>query len=198
MFRNRYSSDKVAEVSYASKNTEITSEATLMIVAAIQGRDCLVQKFRNSSVMLEHPGFRPKVSESNDFYCRVAKLIRFFIPAKVVWLEPRTLSPALTIHRRCAEVLKMRNTSVRSQDMIDSGQITKEIAIEGLFAPRAGQNFRDEQRRRRSQYDRGTRLAEIEDAYDFDHSSFGNETNHLYAPTCMRYRGYPHQLHESR
>lgn len=30
-------------------------------VAAIQGRDCLVQKFRNSSVMLEHPSFRPKV-----------------------------------------------------------------------------------------------------------------------------------------
>lgn len=28
---------------------------------AIQGRDCLVQKFRNSSVMLEHPSFRPKV-----------------------------------------------------------------------------------------------------------------------------------------
>lgn len=39
----------------------------------------------------------------------------------------------------------------------------------GLFAPRAGQNFRDEQRRRRSQYDRGTRLAEIEDNYRLDH-----------------------------
>ena len=30
-------------------------------VAAIQGKDCLVQKFRNSSVMLELPSFRPKV-----------------------------------------------------------------------------------------------------------------------------------------
>lgn len=38
----------------------------------------------------------------------------------------------------------------------------------GLFAPRAGQHFRDEQRRRRSQYDRGTRLAAIEDSYSFD------------------------------
>ncbi|KAI4111671.1 MAG: hypothetical protein LQ345_006740 [Seirophora villosa] len=28
---------------------------------AIQGKDCLVQKFRNSSVMLEHPSFRPKI-----------------------------------------------------------------------------------------------------------------------------------------
>lgn len=42
---NRYNSDKVAEVSYAT----------------IQGKDCLVQKFRNSSVMLEHPSFRPKL-----------------------------------------------------------------------------------------------------------------------------------------
>ncbi|KAJ9612200.1 hypothetical protein H2200_003797 [Cladophialophora chaetospira] len=42
---NCFNSDKVAEVSYAT----------------IQGRDCLVQKFRNSSVMLEHPDFRPKL-----------------------------------------------------------------------------------------------------------------------------------------
>jgi hypothetical protein len=37
---------KVAEVSYAT----------------IQGKDCLVQKFRNSSVMEEYEGYRPKVS----------------------------------------------------------------------------------------------------------------------------------------
>ncbi|KAK6379847.1 hypothetical protein LTS17_005921 [Exophiala oligosperma] len=42
---NCFNSDKVAEVSYAT----------------IQGKDCLVQKFRNSSVMLEHPNFRPKL-----------------------------------------------------------------------------------------------------------------------------------------
>ena len=30
---------------------------------AIKGKDCLVQKFRNSSVMLEHPTFRPKVGD---------------------------------------------------------------------------------------------------------------------------------------
>ncbi|KAK5061355.1 hypothetical protein LTR84_007897 [Exophiala bonariae] len=42
---NCFNSDKVAEISYAT----------------IQGKDCLVSKFRNSSVMLEHPAFRPKV-----------------------------------------------------------------------------------------------------------------------------------------
>lgn len=36
----------------------------------------------------------------------------------------------------------------------------------GLFTPNAGQHYRDEQRRRRSQYDRGTRLAALEE-YDF-------------------------------
>lgn len=39
----------------------------VLIRIAIQGRDCLVQKFRNSSVMLEHPGFRPKVIDSEEF-----------------------------------------------------------------------------------------------------------------------------------
>ena len=37
------------------------------------------------------------------------------------------------------------------------------IFTTGLFAPRAGQHYRDEQRRRRSQYDRGTRLAALEE-----------------------------------
>ena len=35
----------------------------------------------------------------------------------------------------------------------------------GLFAPRVGQQYRDEQRRRRSQYDRGTTAAEREIVY---------------------------------
>ena len=43
--RNCFKSDKVAEISYAT----------------IQGKDCLVQKFRNSSVMLEAPHYRSKV-----------------------------------------------------------------------------------------------------------------------------------------
>jgi len=41
----------------------------------------------------------------------------------------------------------------------------------GLFAPSAGQNMREEQRRRRSQYDRGTSLAEREE-YHFDESEY--------------------------
>ncbi|CAF9906410.1 hypothetical protein IMSHALPRED_004197 [Imshaugia aleurites] len=51
----------------------------------------------------------------------------------------------------------------------------------GLFAPRAGQNFRDEQRRRRSQYDRGTRLAEIEDLYETQHHDRKSEQNSIRA-----------------
>lgn len=40
-----HGSNKIAEISYAT----------------IQGKDCLVSKFRNSSVMLEAPEYRPKV-----------------------------------------------------------------------------------------------------------------------------------------
>lgn len=44
-----------------------------------------------------------------------------------------------------------------------------ELIVPGLFAPSAGQHLRDEQRRRRSQYDRGTSLAEHEEySYDED------------------------------
>jgi hypothetical protein len=42
---DKFNSDKIGEVSYAT----------------IQGRDCLIQKFRNSSVMLEPPQHRPKL-----------------------------------------------------------------------------------------------------------------------------------------
>ncbi|SPN98296.1 uncharacterized protein DNG_01350 [Cephalotrichum gorgonifer] len=48
---NCFKSDKVAEISYAT----------------IQGKDCLVQKFRNSSVMLEAPHYRPKVIPSHIY-----------------------------------------------------------------------------------------------------------------------------------
>ena len=42
----------------------------------------------------------------------------------------------------------------------------------GLFAPNAGQHLRDEQRRRRSQFDRGTTLAE-RDEYNFEYNAWG-------------------------
>lgn len=42
----------------------------------------------------------------------------------------------------------------------------------GLFAPRVGQQYRDEQRRRRSQFDRGTTAAEREAYFVRSSSSF--------------------------
>lgn len=46
--------------------------------SAIQGRDCLVQKFRNSSVMLEHPSFRPKVTRKSPILSQSAKGVQIF------------------------------------------------------------------------------------------------------------------------
>lgn len=42
----------------------IRSIQVLTICIAIQGKDCLVQKFRNSSVMLELEHYRPKASKA--------------------------------------------------------------------------------------------------------------------------------------
>lgn len=59
--RDSFKSDKIAEVSYASMFDFVFSLKITNLFAAIQGRDCLIQKFRNSSVMLEPPHYRPKV-----------------------------------------------------------------------------------------------------------------------------------------
>ncbi|RSL63962.1 hypothetical protein CEP53_004227 [Fusarium sp. AF-6] len=112
---NLFRSDKVAEVSYAT----------------IQGKDCLVQKFRNSSVMLEAEHYRPKLFYTDN--CEDPQLIGREEPF-----------PGPDNHS------KMKRSCENAEHV-------------GLFTPNAGQHYRDEQRRRRSQYDRGTRLAVLEE-----------------------------------
>lgn len=59
----------------------------------------------------------------------------------------------------------------------------------GLFAPSAGQHMRDEQRRRKSQYDRGTSLAEREEfgdyGYDEPYSPYGYHCESIIFPKYM-------------
>ncbi|KAL2262379.1 hypothetical protein VTK26DRAFT_1512 [Humicola hyalothermophila] len=101
----------------------------------VDGKDCLVQKFRNSSVMLEAPHYRPKLYyTSNGPRPELAGQEEPFP-------EPDNQS-------------KMKRSCENAEHV-------------GLFTPNAGQHFRDEQRRRRSQYDRGTRLAALEE-YDYE------------------------------
>ncbi|KAI5864582.1 RNA recognition motif 2-domain-containing protein [Durotheca rogersii] len=116
---NCFKSDKVAEISYAT----------------IQGKDCLVQKFRNSSVMLEAPHYRPKL-----FYTLNGPRPDM-AGQEEPFPEPDNQS-------------KMKRSCENAEHV-------------GLFTPHAGQHFRDEQRRRRSQFDRGTRLAALEE-YDYN------------------------------
>ncbi|KXX78660.1 Meiosis protein mei2 [Madurella mycetomatis] len=116
---NCFKSDKVAEISYAT----------------IQGKDCLVQKFRNSSVMLEAPHYRPKL------YFTSNGPRPEFAGQEEPFPGPDNQS-------------KMKRSCENAEHV-------------GLFTPNAGQHFRDEQRRRRSQYDRGTRLAALEE-YEYD------------------------------
>ncbi|KAI1454988.1 RNA recognition motif 2-domain-containing protein [Annulohypoxylon moriforme] len=112
---NCFRSDKVAEISYAT----------------IQGKDCLVQKFRNSSVMLEAPHYRPKL---------------FFT----------TNGPRPDLAGQEEQFPGPDNQSKMKRSCENAEHV-------GLFTPNAGQHFRDEQRRRRSQFDRGNpRLQEYE------------------------------------
>lgn len=70
----------------------------------------------------------------------------------------------------------------------------------GLFAPRAGQSFRDEQRRRRSQYDRGTRLAEIEESYETSAYQYRGNLSPIaaHAPSIGKYPQELGQMFYSR
>ncbi|KAI1426697.1 RNA recognition motif 2-domain-containing protein [Xylaria sp. FL1777] len=123
---NCFKSDKIAEISYAT----------------IQGKDCLVQKFRNSSVMLEAAHYRPKLYYTLNGPCPD------LVGQEEAFPEPDNQS-------------KMKRSCENAEHV-------------GLFTPNAGQHFRDEQRRRRSQFDRGTRMAEAEE-FDYDaalHHSF--------------------------
>ncbi|KAI8634921.1 RNA recognition motif 2-domain-containing protein [Xylariaceae sp. FL1651] len=116
---NCFKSDKVAEISYAT----------------IQGKDCLVQKFRNSSVMLEAAHYRPKL-----YY---------------------------TLNGPCPHLAGEEEAFPGPDNQSKMKRSCENAEHVGLFTPNAGQHFRDEQRRRRSQYDRGTRMAEIEE-FDYD------------------------------
>jgi hypothetical protein len=59
-----------------------------------------------------------------------------------------------------ASTLDLPNLTVRTfQSFVEFANIPSPL---GLFAPRQGQAFREEQRRRRSQFDRGTPGAEYE------------------------------------
>jgi hypothetical protein len=92
-------------------------------------------------------------------------------------LERRTSSLLLTTPRNSREAARMRSTLVsHRRSSLFRYRYSRHL---GLFAPSAGQHLRDEQRRRRSQYDRGTSLAEREE--------FGYDDGAMQAP----YIGYP-------
>lgn len=134
---NCFKSDKIAEVSYAT----------------IQGKDCLVQKFRNSSVMLEAPHYRPKL------YYTTNGPVPELAGSEEPFPPPDNQSKMKRSCENAEHVGKFQKNSNGKlfcpRRFTNNGQ--------GLFTPHAGQHFRDEQRRRRSQFDRGTRLAALEE-----------------------------------
>lgn len=136
---NCFKSDKVAEISYAT----------------IQGKDCLVQKFRNSSVMLEHAHYRPKLYYTSN------GPIPEMAGQEELFPEPDNQSKMKRSCENAEHVGKLREILGYEFPLGQSADVLHRR--KGLFTPNAGQHFRDEQRRRRSQYDRGTRLAALEE-----------------------------------
>ncbi|GFG18843.1 meiosis protein MEI2 [Aspergillus udagawae] len=128
--RSWYEKTLPSLLTYADNQLGTALTVTKLRKYPIQGKDCLIQKFRNSSVMLEHPSFRPKIFHTGT--------------GPLAGTEDRFPGPD--------NPSKMRR-SIENAEHI------------GLFAPRVGQQYRDEQRRRRSQFDRGTTAAEREIVY---------------------------------
>lgn len=134
---NCFKSDKIAEVSYAT----------------IQGKDCLVQKFRNSSVMLEAPHYRPKL------YYTTNGPTPELAGSEEPFPEPDNQSK---MKRSCENAEHVGKFDKHAKGKLHGPRRFANKG-QGLFTPHAGQHFRDEQRRRRSQFDRGTRLAALEE-----------------------------------
>lgn len=109
--------------------------------------------------MLEHPSFRPKVHMEIRLYCtHMTDDRQLFITGTGLRAGEEDEFPGpdnqSKMRRSCdnAQHIGMPPSPMRTTPDIKDRS--------GLFAPRAGQAFRDEQRRRSSQYDRGTRLTD--------------------------------------
>lgn len=149
-------SDKLCEISYAT----------------IQGQDCLINKFRNSSVMREFHGYRPKL-----FYT----------------FDSLTLPEGKSVGDECEFPLP-DNLSKLARSLDNA-------AVIGLYPPRGSQTDRED-RRRRSQFDRGTPRAELEEriyadvyshgGYNTGRSppSYGMEGPITMTPPCMNMPRY--------
>lgn len=91
---------------------------------------------------------------------------RFSAPAMVLMPGKRRNFLVPTILPKCAAAWRMRSTLVSLE--IRGHRLPANDLYLGLFAPRGVHQYRDEQRRLRSQYDRGTHHAELEAATEVD------------------------------
>jgi hypothetical protein len=83
--------------------------------------------------------------------------------------ERRTYSPLPIMPPSSGVAARTLNTLVSLPILSIHTRTLAHLCV-GLFAPSAGQHLKDEQRRRRSQFDRGTSLAEREEFYYDDGS----------------------------
>ena len=135
-------------------------------LVAIQGKDCLIQKFRNSSVMMEHPSFRPKVSGAARALLDADSQI-FRTGSEPGAGEEEDFPGPDNASKMRRSVENAEHVGMLQNCILDRYPVLN-AAHAGLFAPRGANQHREERRRRRSQFDRGTVLAEMEAATDLD------------------------------
>ncbi|PHH72187.1 hypothetical protein CDD80_4716 [Ophiocordyceps camponoti-rufipedis] len=119
-----------------------------------------------------------RIDFAND--CNVGYAFINFVDMFVISAYTRTKKSKLTIEQFVDARGNQRCFTSLATVLCLISQVRKnhsQTLTISLFTPNAGQHFRDEQRRRRSQYDRGTRLAALEE-YDYEAAM-----QHLYGTT---------------
>jgi RNA recognition motif 2 len=100
-YRNRFHSDKICDISYAN----------------IQGKECLIEKFRNSCVMDEDPSYRPKIFHSSGVLMGQEQE---FDPSTLLPHPPLSIFLALTLFlsKFCYVYLACRHLTLDSLNLI--------------------------------------------------------------------------------
>ncbi len=125
------------------------------------------------SQQLGHARASPVPSEGNGSHCLSSEL--YINIQQIFYTGENALAGQEEPFPAPDNNSKMRRSVENAAHIGKSGQsslmsrtvLLTPIFLAGLFAPGGGQNPRHEQRRRRSQFDRGTRLAQIEEQHGY-------------------------------
>ena len=122
MFRNRYNSDKVAEVSYASKPTlqACFQKGSVNMLQLFKAKTAWCRNSAIAPSCLSFPLFAQKYNHpAAAERAYQLSLQRSITQALAPWLVQRTSSQVQTIHPKCVEALRMPSMLVSGMKRIE-------------------------------------------------------------------------------